>query len=85
MMPQIVSAEALGGYRLGVGFSDGFVAEWDHADFLNAAGQIAAPLHDTAYFAHVAVSDNALVWPNGYDVCPVTLRRVLTGAGVAAA
>jgi hypothetical protein len=85
MMPQIVSAEALGGYRLRVGYSDGFVAEWDHADLLNATGPIAAQLHDPASFAQVAVSDGAQVWPNGYDVCPVTLRRVLTGAGVAAA
>jgi hypothetical protein len=85
MMPQIISAEALGGHRLRVGFSDGFAAEWDHADILNAAGPIAVPLHDPAYFAQVAVIDGALVWPNGYDVCPVTLRRLLTGAGVAAA
>jgi hypothetical protein len=80
MIAQIVTAEHLGGHRLCVGFSDGVVGVWDHSDILQSTGPIASPLHDPAFFGRVAIVDGALVWPNGYDACPVTLHRVVAGA-----
>lgn len=72
----------LGGHRLRVWFSDDTVGDWDHSDILQSSGPVAIPLHDPAHFARVFVEDGALVWPNGYDACPVTLHRDLAAAGL---
>ena len=81
MMIKVRKVESLGDYTLRVWFSDGSVGDWDHSDIRSATGPIAVPLHDPAYFARVFVEDGALVWPNGYDVCPVTLHGKLQAAG----
>lgn len=80
-MVSVRKVQWLGGHRLRVWFSDGAVGEWDHSDILNAAGPIALPLHDPAYFGRVFLEMGALTWPNGYDVCPEHLHGLLRDAG----
>lgn len=62
-------------FRLALRFRDGLVAELDfRADVAEDHGPMAAPLRDPAFFALVSIDDGALVWPNGYDIDPVTLH-----------
>lgn len=73
----IRSVEYLGDYRLRLTFADGLVADVDLADKTGAAaGPVFAPLRDVAVFAQVRVDEElgTIVWPNGADLAPETLR-----------
>ena len=53
--PKLVSAAPIGGYRLRLGFTDGFVGEVDFAETVSRGG-IFAFLQDEARFRKVAVA-----------------------------
>ena len=68
---------ALGGYRLRVVFTDGFVGEvnmWPA--FENPRGPMTLPFKDVAFFQQVKIDPELGVvsWPNGYDICSDVLR-----------
>jgi len=69
---RIQSIEALPGYRLRVGLSDGRTVERAFPDLATPIGPMDAPLQDPAYFAQVRLDPDleTAVWPNGYDICP---------------
>ncbi len=72
----IQRVEALPGYRLRLGLSDGSTIERDFAAELAAPiGPMDAPLQDPAFFAQVRVDPDlqTVVWPNGYDMDPDAL------------
>jgi hypothetical protein len=69
---RIQSVEALPGYRLRVGLSDGRTVERAFPELATPIGSMDAPLQDPAYFAQVRLDPDleTAVWPNGYDICP---------------
>jgi hypothetical protein len=71
---RVTSVEALGDYRLRVGFDDRSAREIDLGSVLE--GQIYGPLRDPAIFAAVAIDPevHTLVWPNGADFDPAVLH-----------
>ena len=83
MLKDIVSASALGDYRLHIRFEDGVEGVLDLAPHLSFRG-VFEPLRDPAYFAHVRVDAElgSVVWPNGADLDPDVLYGRLTGSPV---
>ena len=71
---RIVSAKALGGYRIRVSFDDGSARELDLEPVLH--GELYGPLRDPALFAAVEIDPevHTLVWPNGADFDPAVLH-----------
>ena len=75
-MVEIHSVEALPGYRLRLGLSDGRTVERDLSDLVPAPGieNVFTPWRDPAYFAQVRLADyGTAVWPNGVDLDPDVL------------
>lgn len=72
---RIQSVEALPGYRLRLGLSDGRTVERAFPEFATPIGSMDAPLQDPAYFAQVRLDPElaTVVWPNGFDICPDVL------------
>lgn len=81
MLNKVVKVESLGGFHLRVRFADGAAGEHDFADLVKRTGPMLEPLHDPLYFARVYLDHGALTWPNGYDMCPDTLRMKLEETG----
>jgi hypothetical protein len=77
-MVRIESVEALPGYRLRLGLTDGRTIERD----LNGQlwGPVFQPLKNPAFFAQVRVDYGTVVWPNGVDLDPDVLIWGETGA-----
>ncbi len=83
MLKDIVSAKALGDYRLQLRFEDGVEGVVDLARLLSFRG-VCEPLRDSAYFAQVRVDPElgTIVWPNGADLDPDVLYGGITGTAV---
>jgi hypothetical protein len=73
---EVTSVSPAGRWKLHLTFSDGFSGTVD-LRWLEESGGVFEPLRDPAYFAKVHVDDEmgTVVWPNGADVAPETLRR----------
>ncbi len=71
---RVTSIEALGDYRLRVGFDDGSFREIDLEPVLE--GEMYGPLRDRAMFSSVEIDPevHTLVWPNGADFDPALLH-----------
>lgn len=80
---RIQSVEALPGYRLRLGLSDGRIVERAFPEFATPIGSMDAPLKDPAYFAQARLDPEleTVVWPNGYDICPDVLILGLDADG----
>jgi hypothetical protein len=81
MLTKVTHLERLGGFRLGVRFSDGSEGIHDFTRMLDEPGSMLAPLRDEAYFARVFLEFGAPTWPNGFDIAPEWLRREMEAAG----
>jgi hypothetical protein len=71
----VTSLEKVGPYTLQLEFDDGAVQTIDFSPILY--GNIFAPLRDPALFDQVSIDPDfqTLVWPNGADFDPATLRH----------
>jgi hypothetical protein len=87
MLPRVVSAELVQGYKVRLTFSDGASGVVDFRDRVVGRGGVFEPLEDPAVFAAFSLDEEAgtLVWPNGVDFCPETLHALATGSDSAAA
>lgn len=75
LLNKVKSVRCLGGYRVKVVFSDGFIGEVDLGpELLSHKGRLAKELHDPAEFQRVTVKNGTVAWPNSYDICPDVLR-----------
>jgi hypothetical protein len=81
MLKDVVSAKALGDYRLYLEFEDGVNGVVDLTRHLSFRG-VFEPLRDAAYFAQVRVDPElgTVAWPNGADLDPDVLYAQITGA-----
>ena len=86
MIPRLVEARHLGGYRVWLRFKDGLQGELDLGNEL--WGEVFEPLKDVAEFAKLKADPelHTLVWPNGADFAPEWLWEQVKAAraGVAA-
>lgn len=75
--PSVTSATYIDGYRIELVFTDGNRGIVDLESLL--WGEVFTPLHDkTAFRAfHVDYELGTIAWPNGADVAPDTLYRML--------
>jgi Protein of unknown function (DUF2442) len=80
-MVEVTKLKYLGGYRLLATFSDGTAGEYDFSALVAQTGPMVEPLRDPAYFARVFLDYGAPTWPNGFDMCPDWLRRVIETTG----
>ena len=71
---RVISVDALGGYRLRVGFDDGSTQVINFEPILE--GEIFGALRAPELFGAVKVDpeQGTLVWPNGADFDPATLH-----------
>jgi hypothetical protein len=71
---QVRSVEVVDGHRLRLTFDDGAAGEVDASSW--GFNRIFAPLADPEFFAKVELDEatGTIVWPNGADVAPDTLR-----------
>ncbi|HEU5063554.1 MAG TPA: DUF2442 domain-containing protein [Solirubrobacterales bacterium] len=75
----VTDVQLLGGYRLRLGFDDGTSGEIDFSE--EDWRGVFAPLADPGYFERVELDEElgTIVWPNGADIAPETLHRLVTG------
>jgi hypothetical protein len=74
MLVRVTDVQVLDGYRLRLAFSDGAVGEIDLVQEL--WGEVFEPLREEAMFrqARVDTELGTVVWPNGADLDPESLR-----------
>ena len=83
MLIKVTDVEAIGPHRLRVAFSDGSHGDIDmRKDIMSRTGPVVEPLRDPKFFSQVIVDYGAPTWPNGYDICPVTLYDRMREAGL---
>lgn len=69
---RIRSVQALGGFRLRLGLSDGRTVDREVGDLL--AGPVFEEIRSNrALFEQVRAEAGTVVWPNGADLCPDVL------------
>lgn len=80
MIPRVMEARHAGDYRVWLRFHDGLEGEIDLADVL--WGPVFEPLKSVPEFAKLYVDAewSTLVWPNGADLAPESLRKRLESA-----
>jgi hypothetical protein len=75
----VADVRCLGGYRLRLDFDDGCSGEVDFSgeDWRG----VFAPLADQRFFEAVELDEQlgTIVWPNGADIAPETLHRLVSG------
>jgi hypothetical protein len=73
----VTEVQCPGGYRLRLRFDDGASGEIDFSG--ESWGGVFAPLVDPDYFAQVELDEElgTIVWPNGADIAPETLHRLV--------
>lgn len=82
-MQRVTSVNALDGYRLDLTFSDGVRGTISVEDRL--FGPVFEPLKDPKLFAQVRVDEfGAVCWPNGADLAPDALHRLVKSGAHAA-
>ncbi len=71
----VTSVEVMDDFRVRLAFSDGFIVERDLEPYL--VGPVFEPVRDPRYFARAKVDpiSGTVVWPNGADLAPETLRH----------
>lgn len=74
----VTEVQGLSGHRLRLNFDDGISGEIDFAD--EEWRGVFAPLADPEYFARVQLDEElgTVVWPNGADIAPETLHRLVS-------
>jgi hypothetical protein len=87
MIPRVVKAELVEGYRVRLAFSDGASGVIDFRDRIVGRGGVFEALEEPKVFAAFAIDEEAgtLTWPNGVDFCPETLHALATEQDTAVA
>jgi hypothetical protein len=77
MLPRIVEAQYISGFKVRIRFSDGVEGDIDLSQELS--GPIFAPLRNVEEFKRVSLHPElrTLVWPNGADLAAEFLREKL--------
>ncbi len=85
MIPRLLEARYLGGYRVWLRFKDGLAGELDLKEEL--WGEVFEPLKDVAEFAKLKADPelHTLVWPNGADFAPEWLWEKVKAIKIGAA
>jgi len=75
-METVLSVSPLKDCKVSVIFSDGVHAEIDVRPFIKPDG-ISCRLNDESFFNSVKVDESGgIAWSNGFDFCPVFLRKL---------
>ena len=84
MIHDIIEVHPLDRYRLKLRFDDGVEGVVDVSSRVPFDG-VFAPLVDPEYFSQVRVNPElgTVVWPNGADLDPIVLYRLVKGEAVA--
>lgn len=83
MLHDVIEVRPLDGHRLRLRFDDGVEGVVDVSTRV-PFDSVFAPLEDPDYFRRVRVNAElgTIVWPNGADLDPVVLYRLVTGEAV---
>lgn len=65
-------------FSLRIAFSDGAGGKISLRHIFEHPRGLAAEIVKGGFFAKCFVQDGALAWPNGFELCPDALRRLLT-------
>jgi uncharacterized protein DUF2442 len=71
ILPSVIRADYLGGYRIHVTFNDNSERTIDFRRWLE--GPVFQPLKDVDYFRSFFLDGGTIAWPNGADIAPETL------------
>lgn len=84
MVHDIIEVRPLDRYRLALRFDDGVEGVVDVSARVPFDG-VFAPLEDPEFFGQVRINKElgTIVWPNGADLDPVVLYRLVKGEAVA--
>jgi hypothetical protein len=77
VLPEVVSADYRGEYRIHLTFNDGSAKTIDFRPWLDK-GPVFAPLKNEQFFRQFFLDGGTVAWPNGADIAP----EVLYGADV---
>jgi hypothetical protein len=74
MLPQVIEARYVSGYRIELVFNTGLRKTVDFSHWLK--GPVFGPLANHAEFRKFFVAGGTVCWPNGADIAPETLFSV---------
>jgi hypothetical protein len=80
-MIRVNQIKAIGDCRIRCQFSDGMAGEYDLSAIIAGPGPMAEPLREPSFFARVYLERGAPTWPNGYDIAPGWLYRMMQESG----
>ena len=79
---RVASVVAKNNYSLEVRFVDGLAGEVQMAGLIFSSGAgVFASLKDETLFGAVSVEHGVIVWPNGLDIAPDAMHRVISQTG----
>ena len=76
LIPHVVDARHIAGYKIEICFDDGRKGVVDLSAYPSKGG-VFAPLSDPEYFKKFFIDLNTLCWPNGADIAPERLYEKL--------
>ena len=74
-MPRVIDAEYIEDFVINVAFSNGKKGKVNFQPFLGEG--IFLPLQDVAFFKKIFVDGWTISWPNGADIAPETLYKLV--------
>jgi hypothetical protein len=74
ILPQIIEAQYISGYRIELVFNTGLRKTVDFSRWLK--GPVFEPLRNRAEFKKFFIAGGSVCWPNGADVAPETLFAI---------
>jgi hypothetical protein len=77
-LPRVLAVRHVSDHLLWLRFADGLEGQVDLRH--GFVGPMFEPLHDPAYFGRAMVEHGAVVWPNGADWAPESLRALVLEA-----
>lgn len=57
-------------FKLTCWFEDGSVVFYDMTETFKESGPMIEPLKKKRFFEKAFIESGAVIWPNGYDICP---------------
>ena len=74
ILPQVIEARYVSGYRIELLFNTGFRKTVDFSHWLK--GPVFEPLGKRAEFRKFFIAGGSVCWPNGADIAPGTLFSI---------
>jgi hypothetical protein len=77
LIPEIMDAKPLGGFRVWIRFRSGLQGDVDLSRY-TTSGPVFEPLAEESFFQKFTIQGGTLAWPNGADIAPERLYELFS-------